>query len=54
MIEKKAVAIEDALVSAEKALDDALWEGRDASPFQQQLDSLRIAQSVGEKWETNW
>ena len=54
MNDRKVVPIEDAIAAAEKELDDALWEGSDARSIKVRLRSLKLAQKVGEEWETSW
>ena len=46
--------IEDAMTAAEKAIDNAYWDGLDPTPMERELDSLRVAQRVGEQYVTDW
>jgi hypothetical protein len=46
--------IEDVITATEKALDDALWDGLDATYLTTYLASLRAAQSLGEKYEVEF
>ena len=49
-------AIEDVVADTERRYDEALWDGDDALAItlRQELDSLSVAVSVGEKYVTNW
>ena len=46
--------IEDVIAATEKAIDVAYWEGDDPTPLERELDGLKVAQSVGEQYVTDW
>lgn len=48
--------IESAITATEKAMDNALWDGQYdlANKYKRELDGLRIALGVGEKYVTNF
>lgn len=46
--------IEDVIAATEKAIDGAYWDGLDPTPLERELESLRVAQSVGEQYVTEW
>lgn len=48
--------IENTITATEKLMDEALWDGQYdlANKYQRELEGLRIALGVGEKYVTNW
>lgn len=48
--------IEEAMTATEKAMDEALWDGQYdlAERYKRELEGLRIAMGLGEKYVTNW
>lgn len=46
--------IEDVIAATEKAIDVTYWEGDDPTPLERELDGLKVAQSVGEQYVTDW
>lgn len=46
--------IEDAMAAAEKAIDGAYWDGMDPTPYERELEGLRVAKKVGEEYVTSW
>ena len=46
--------IEDVIAATEKAIDAAYWDGDDPTPLERELEGLRVAQRIGEKYVTSW
>lgn len=57
-MESKAVGqwqyIDDAIRATERAIDGAYWDGRDPTPLERELESLKVAKKVGEEYVTNF
>lgn len=54
MVDKKVVTTEDALRATERAIGDAEWDGLDTTYLRQEMAGLRIALSLGQKYQTSW
>ena len=54
VVDKKVVTTEDALIATERALGDAEWDGLDTTYLRQEEASLRVALSLGQKYQTSW
>ena len=55
-IEREWQHIEEAMTATEKAMDEALWDGQYdlAERYKRELEGLRIAMGLGEKYVTNF